>query len=449
MRKKLASEFGLIFRQNGDTGEERTQKTPCSEDIECNLEMFLRKWENMLSEATIDSIRKLRHHIHKGCCSDIPAGAGTQKNERLHKLLKKSLLGGASVISPELAIAVLSLVLYIWSLKRNPCAKKHAFNAKIIPVVPVELKQKHLLSRSNIQQDDITSKFKSSNIPSEVPIVMRCKEYGNCQTSNMKMENDILESELTTHEYSELKNENVVKYVVLRALHLNDVCGSIGSKCINRDFDIVDFPFTDIERFVKVLHSASVRPNVPLLDMDMNQECLERNLLSFGLQRDVVPGDGNCCFVSIAIELSKLMVSLEGNNDVAIVKLVDHLISMGLCKADIETDTSRLRQLFCDEIETNQQNYQMWVDFDIKEEIEKFARSGWFDSSLGDLCVLACSNILKTTIVVITSLTSVPYIPFIPKEILSDSVLYIAFNHSSPGHYDGTKGIFCVINASS
>ena len=119
-RKKLASEFGLIFRQNGDTGEERTKNTPCPEDIRCNLEMFLRKWEGKLPKATLDAVEKIQNHIGKGCCSDIPPGAGTQKNERLHKLLKKSLLGGASVISPELAIAVLSVVLYIWS-SRSRC----------------------------------------------------------------------------------------------------------------------------------------------------------------------------------------------------------------------------------------------------------------------------------------------------------------------------------------
>ena len=40
-------------------------------------------------------------------------------------------------------------------------------------------------------------------------------------------------------------------------LHINDVCLSIGSKCRTHHTDITDFPFTDIERFVKVLHSRS------------------------------------------------------------------------------------------------------------------------------------------------------------------------------------------------
>ena len=57
------------------------------------------------------------------------------------------------------------------------------------------------------------------------------------------------------------------------------------------------------------------------LTMDMNGECLERNLRSFGLQRDVVPGNGNCCFASIAKEVNKL-VSLKGN-EIYIMEFID------------------------------------------------------------------------------------------------------------------------------
>ena len=444
-RKKLASEFGLIFRRNGDRGEKRSMNTPCVEEIEGNLAMFLQKWENELSEMTLDSVRKLKNHIRKGCCSNIPPGAGTHNNERLHKFLKRSLLGGAAVISPELAIAVLSCVLYIWSCKRDPCAKKHVSNAKVIPIVPVEIKQHHLILGTE-DQKNVENKFKSSSMPTEVPISMTAKKrktFVTSKTSETTTFLDNIKSAGTALNMNKIKNENVVNYVLQRSLHLKDVCLSIESKCINRDFDIIDFPFTDFERFVKVLHSSMLTQDTPLV-VDMNQECLERNLTSFGLQRDPVQGDGDCCFSSIAIALNRL-VSLNGNEN---IELVAHFNSLGLCKG-MQSDTARLRSLFCEEIEGNQQNYQSWVDFDIANEVERFSRSGWFNSSLGDLCVLACSNILKTSIVVITSIAGVPYIPFIPVTMLTDSALYIAFNHSNPGHYDATKGtlltsLFCL-----
>ena len=207
---------------------------------------------------------------------------------------------------------------------------------------------------------------------------------------------------------------------------------------MRRDFDLVHFPLNEIERFVKVLHSTPNRPEV-VLSNNMNRECLEKNLLSFGLQIDAVPGDGNCCFRSIVAELNKL-VSLRENE---YVDWVEYLKSIGLCNG-IESDTSRLRKLFCDEIAEKQQNYQTWVDFDITKKIEKFSQSGWFNSSLGDLCAVACCNILKTTILVITSIPGVPFLPFVPSDMLTDNTLYIAFNHSYPGHYDATKGITLV-----
>ena len=77
---------------------------------------------------------------------------------------------------------------------------------------------------------------------------------------------------------------------------------------------------------------------------------------------------------------------------------------------------------------------------DIEKEIEHFSNEGWINSSLGDLCVVACSNIFEMTIAVVTSMTRIPYIPLVPGEILIDGVLYIAFNHSYLGHYDITRG---------
>ena len=147
MNIKLSKEFGLIFRANGDTGPERGMETPDEETIESNLEMFLKKWECQLSVASLESIRNLRKHVVKGCCSAIPAGTGTQRNERLHKSLKQSLLGGSATLSPELAIAVFSIVLYVWSCKRKPCARKHFSNARVIPIVPIELHRKFIKAR--------------------------------------------------------------------------------------------------------------------------------------------------------------------------------------------------------------------------------------------------------------------------------------------------------------
>lgn len=120
--------------------------------------MFIKKWDYCLSEESKNAIANIQKHIRNGCCSGIPPGTGTQKNERLHKQLKRSLLGGASSIAPELAIAVLTVVSYVWNCKMNQNAKKHKSNARVIPVVPIEFHKNDRAANSQ------SNKFKSTNM---------------------------------------------------------------------------------------------------------------------------------------------------------------------------------------------------------------------------------------------------------------------------------------------
>ena len=82
----------------------------------------------------------------------------------------------------------------------------------------------------------------------------------------------------------------------------------------------------------------------------------------------------------------------------------------------------------------------------MKDELKRFSESRWFNSSLGDLCVYGCSNLPKIPVLVITSIPGSPVLMFVPSTLLSKCSIYIAYNHSSPGHYDGTKGelIICI-----
>ena len=118
---------------------------------------------------------------------------------------------------------------------------------------------------------------------------------------------------------------------------------------------------------------------------------------------------------------------------------MNYLQSIGLLNS-IESDTARLRHLFCHEIETNTDKYSSFVDFDAKEELKRFSESGWFNSSLGDLCVFRCGNLLRIPIVVINSLPNSPVLTFTPSTLLSTCSIYIAFDHSFQGHYDASKG---------
>ena len=109
--------------------------TASPEDIEANLERLLFVWKKNLNKDTLHQTELLCKHKRNGCLSNIPVGCGTEKNERLHRHLNRSLLCGVSKIGPELAIAVMTCVLYAWNCKRKG---SHLQSKKIIPVVPIE-----------------------------------------------------------------------------------------------------------------------------------------------------------------------------------------------------------------------------------------------------------------------------------------------------------------------
>ncbi|XP_078371346.1 uncharacterized protein LOC144654994 [Oculina patagonica] len=81
--QQISNEFGLIFRANGDLESCRKMETLDPETIDSNLHMFIKKWDYCLSEESKNAITNIKNHVRSGCCSGIPAGAGTQKNERL------------------------------------------------------------------------------------------------------------------------------------------------------------------------------------------------------------------------------------------------------------------------------------------------------------------------------------------------------------------------------
>uniref|UniRef100_A0A7M5XML4 CRC domain-containing protein n=2 Tax=Clytia hemisphaerica TaxID=252671 RepID=A0A7M5XML4_9CNID len=62
-------------------------------------------------------IEKLKKHINLGCCSDIPPGGGTNKNENLHKQLKCLVCRGK--MKTETATAIFSHLFYIHNSKKN------------------------------------------------------------------------------------------------------------------------------------------------------------------------------------------------------------------------------------------------------------------------------------------------------------------------------------------
>ena len=132
--------FIQIFRQNDDQGDTRIKSTPGKDVIGKNLESFLQRWVNVpsspITSSTLTEIESLRNHTSKGCLSDLPPGYGTEKNEYLHRLLNRSLITGATTISVEIAIALLTVFFYYHNQKIT--SSTHSCNKRITPPVPIE-----------------------------------------------------------------------------------------------------------------------------------------------------------------------------------------------------------------------------------------------------------------------------------------------------------------------
>lgn len=89
----------MIFRKPTDLGYTRADPTADFTTILNNMHRFIRKWSEcelrgskIMNEAALREADLLMAHIKKGCLSDLPTGAGTNRNERLHQHLYDHIL---------------------------------------------------------------------------------------------------------------------------------------------------------------------------------------------------------------------------------------------------------------------------------------------------------------------------------------------------------------------
>jgi len=160
-----------------------------------------------------------------------------------------------------------------------------------------------------------------------------------------------------------------------------------------------------------------------------------------------MPKDGDCLFRSLVRQLHR---QTKRKTEQELDQVREHLPSLGFCGNE-DQDVSRLRHLFVQERTENMDEYTSWISntCDLAE-ITRFKNNGYFASEVGDLCIraCACTNILQIPVVVVTALPNVSNIPFLPTKVCTGDPLYIAFDHSGPGHCDSTKGIYITDLAS-
>ena len=153
-----------------------------------------------------------------------------------------------------------------------------------------------------------------------------------------------------------------------------------------------------------------------------------------------MPKDGNCLFSSIAFALQN-QLNLPENE--ANSSLLEHLESVGVTNdVSMLCMITTLRKLTVDEfLGEHRSEYASYLEVDENQDYdhmaESFNKNGFFDCALGNAVPLALSNVLKVSIVIMSSLELYPVIRILPREIpLSRIPLYIVHLRIGAGHYD-------------
>ena len=139
-------------------------------------------------------------------------------------------------------------------------------------------------------------------------------------------------------------------------------------------------------KYLRKTHSTAPNHDDTIHDPMSN---LNRNLASFGLSIDPVVGDGDCAFSSIVKQLHKLPEFINKEPYFG-----EHLYGLGLSKS-VEEDAYRLRQLFVDNIQSNEE-YQSVAGMNpdrLNEETELFRERGTYSGNLGDLVIKVCADV--------------------------------------------------------
>lgn len=156
LNKQFVHGVRCVFRMATDHGVKRQQPTPTSAQISRQMRLFRDNWKeasstegvSLLTGETSKALDNLMKHVQQGCLAEIPIGAGTNRNERLHKLLNNSSLN-VPRLGPEMAISLLHCVFYDWNSRKMEPGK---------PILPIWINtdQPCPATRSSILSSEIS-----------------------------------------------------------------------------------------------------------------------------------------------------------------------------------------------------------------------------------------------------------------------------------------------------
>ena len=233
---------------------------------------------------------------------------------------------------------------------------------------------------------------------------------------------------------TDLCTDYVARSIINVAFSIQEVISNVNAQSFNRAFDSSSLLY--LLKFSNLFHlDDTTESNDP--NISTHTEDLKRHLAGFGLEIESVSKDGDCAFRSIIRQLVKMDFDKTKG-------LEDHPWSLNLMAGSEDEDTFTVRQLFVEEFIRGEDEYSGFVaesTTTLTERANEFRMKGVFDREIGDLVMKVCCNVLKVSIIIITSSRSTPVVPFVPDSPLSTTPIYIAFHYYGAGHYDATNQI--------
>ena len=343
IRRRMTNDFTMIFRDPSDHGPSRTMNTPSISIMLQQLDNFILKWkpekyneENILPHFTLSELSKLRKHMEKGCLSDIPPSWGSNRNEALHKTLRKNI--SRQRLGIQLALVLLGIGFFAWNEKRSQVRK--------------DKKEDRLSSI----QSYYSSFLKSSKTPSEESFGISASKRPDMMQKILS-ESDIDPNREITDRFQKFFAENqsvaidpryidgdsdsdseavcdpllltarsVVKTMLVKARVSISLAARINAKPKHVAKNI-----NFAESSLLLLGNSMFKPN------ENSCSRVDAILKGYGLERVHMPKDGNCLFSSISFFILHF---LSAELQVPDTKLREHLQTLNFSKPRIDRNFS-------------------------------------------------------------------------------------------------------------
>ena len=397
-----------------------------------NLDRFVKNWENLevagekvLSKNVHDQLDKLRAHIEKGCLEGIPPKAGTNRQESMHKSLRKGV--EKRRIGVKAAVASIGSCLYRWNERRMSEKVGSCHSTVPAPVTKYqdlsvdqeEVFGTGVLQNPNSFSDDDLEDGAEVNARQNDSTADSSSENGDYGTDD---ENNVM-----------ITKEDTYHRVLEYAMYMKSLAQDLQGRCDAPSMKV------NVTQFVgRSLLLFSSRARYSRSDAEKCDERLTSILNAFGFHQLPMPGDGDCFLHCISITLSSFLTRNQENSN-----LTTYLKSIGIkTEMSNEDKINVLRQLIVQEFTgPNRHLYEPFMITSTTDsydtEAQKFLRPGHYDSELGNCVPLAMSNILQIPLVIFTSMENYPITQVIPRtRVLSEVLIYLAYNHGDSGHYN-------------